>query len=107
MSATLWASVPAERLPEAVRVPLTLPEVRLRSAGTGPQNLLLTVWLHTVADVQRLETQLGERLSQLVLRDRSVLLRQTKLMGRLLDARGRVTWVIPVGPWADGHFAGA
>ncbi|MCZ0971167.1 Lrp/AsnC ligand binding domain-containing protein [Streptomyces albulus] len=98
VSATLWASVPAERLPEAVRVLLTLPEVRLCSSVTGPQNLLFTVWLHTVADVQRLETQLGERLPQLVLRDRSVVLRQTKLMGRLLDPRGRVTGVVPVDP---------
>ncbi|MGW5118099.1 Lrp/AsnC family transcriptional regulator [Streptomyces noursei] len=107
VSATLWASVPAERLPEAVRVLLTLPEVRLCSSVTGPQNLLFTVWLHTVADVQRLETQLGERLPQLVLRDRSVVLRQTKLMGRLLDPRGRVTGVVPVDPWADARAAEA
>lgn len=100
VSATLWAGVPADRLAEAVRVLLTLPEVRLCASVTGPQNLLFTVWLHTVWDVQRLETQLGERLPQLVLRDRSVVLRQTKLMGRLLDARGRAADVVPVDPWA-------
>ncbi|MFG2137501.1 Lrp/AsnC family transcriptional regulator [Streptomyces sp. NPDC048650] len=100
VSATLWAGIPSDRLAEAVRVLLTLPEVRLCASVTGPQNLLFTVWLHTIRDVQRLETQLGERLPHLVLRDRSVVLRQTKLMGRLLDERGRAVEVVPVDPWA-------
>ncbi|WP_406154351.1 Lrp/AsnC family transcriptional regulator [Streptomyces sp. NBC_01023] len=100
VSATLWAGIPADRLPEAVRVLLTLPEVRLCASVTGPQNLLFTVWLHSIQDVQRLETQLGERLPQLRLKDRSIVLRQTKLMGRLLDGRGRAAGAVPVDPWA-------
>ncbi len=100
VSATLWAVVPADRLAEAVRVLLTLPEVRLCASVTGPHNLLFTVWLHTIQDVQRLETRLGERLPHLQLRDRAIVLRQTKLMGRLLDARGRAAGVVPVDPWA-------
>ena len=100
VSATLWAGVPADRLAEAVRVLLTLPEVRLCASVTGPQNLLFTVWLHTIQDVQRLETQLGERLPQLRLKDRSIVLRQTKLMGRVLDDRGRSAGAVPVDPWA-------
>ncbi|MCK7626591.1 Lrp/AsnC ligand binding domain-containing protein [Streptomyces sp. RS10V-4] len=79
---------------------LTLPEVRLCASVTGPQNLLFTVWLRTVADVQRLAAQLGERLPQLVLRDRSVGLRQTKPRGRLPDVGGRMAGVVPVDPGA-------
>ncbi|MFF2502545.1 Lrp/AsnC family transcriptional regulator [Streptomyces sp. NPDC058067] len=100
VSSTLWASVPATHHADTVRVLLTLPEVRLCAAVTGPQNLLFTLWLHSIQDVQRLETQLGERLPQLRLHDRAIVLKQSKLMGRVLDDRGRAIDVVPVDPWA-------
>ncbi|MGI5468611.1 Lrp/AsnC family transcriptional regulator [Streptomyces sp. CA-132043] len=100
ITATLWASVPATHLAETARVLLGLPEVRLCAAVTGRQNLLFTLWLQSVQDVQRLEIQLGERLPHLQLHDRAIVLKQSKLMGRALDDQGRARDVVPVDPWA-------
>ena len=100
VSATLWASVPATHLADTARVLLGLPEVRLCAAVTGRQNLLFTLWLQSIQDVQRLEVQLGERLPHLRLHDRAIVLKQSKLMGRTLDDRGRAVDVVPVDPWA-------
>ncbi|NLU69339.1 Lrp/AsnC family transcriptional regulator [Streptomyces sp. HNM0574] len=100
VSATLWAQVPPAQLETAARGLLSLAEVRLCACVTGPNNLLFTVWLRSVADVQRLEAQLAERLPFLTLVDRAIALRQTKLMGHLVGPGGRATGVVPVDVWA-------
>ncbi|MET7905021.1 Lrp/AsnC family transcriptional regulator [Streptomyces sp. NPDC005355] len=100
VSATLWARVPADRLESTARGLLSLAEVRLCASVTGPNNLLFTVWLRSVADVQRLEAQLAERLPHLTLLDRAIALRQVKLMGRRLGRGGRAVGVVPLDVWA-------
>lgn len=99
VSATLWARVPADRIEVTARSLLSLAEVRLCLAVTGPHNLLFTVWLRSVADVQRLEAQLADRLPDLTLVDRAIALRQTKLMGRLVGAGGCAVGVVPLDIW--------
>ncbi|MGW5646820.1 Lrp/AsnC family transcriptional regulator [Saccharopolyspora sp. NPDC003752] len=99
VSASLWASVPPGQLDKVVQGLRALPELRLCASVTGPQNLLFTVWLKSVADVGRLEALLGERLPQLQLVDRAVALRQVKLMGRLLDGNGHAGGCVPIDPW--------
>ncbi|MEU5845989.1 Lrp/AsnC family transcriptional regulator [Saccharopolyspora shandongensis] len=99
VSASLWASVPPGQLDKVVQGLRALPELRLCASVTGPQNLLFTVWLKSVADVGRLEALLGERLPQLQLVDRAVALRQVKLMGRLLDDNGHAEGCVPIDPW--------
>lgn len=101
VSATLWAQVPADQLETAARGLLSLAEVRLCTSVTGPNNLLFTVWLRSVSDVQRLEAKLAERLPVLSLVDRAIALRQTKLMGHLVAPGGRETGIVPVDIWAD------
>lgn len=102
VSATLWARVPADRVAATARGLLSMAEVRLCASVTGPQNLLFTVWLRSVADVQRLEAQLAEHLPELTLVDRAIALRQTKLMGRLISPAGRAVDVVPLDIWAPG-----
>ncbi|MEV7796646.1 Lrp/AsnC family transcriptional regulator [Streptomyces sp. NPDC087512] len=99
VSATLWAKAPADRLDQIARGLLALSEVRMCMSVTGPHNLVFTVWLRSVADVQRLEAQLAERLPHLALVDRAIALRQIKLMGRLIDETGRAAGVVPMELW--------
>jgi len=72
-------------------------------AAAGPFNLLVAVWLRTVADGQELETQIMRKLPHVDVGDRSVVIRPYKLGGRLLDPQGFALGVVRLdydGPWA-------
>lgn len=102
---TLWASVPAAEQEQISRAVAGLREVRLCAALSGPHNLLVTAWLRTVDEVQRLETQLAQRLPRLAIADRSITLWTMKLGGQVLDPYGRRLRSVPVGPWQDTDAA--
>jgi DNA-binding Lrp family transcriptional regulator len=100
ISATFWARVPPDELDRTATALTELPEVRLCAAVTGADNLVMTLWLRSLGDVQRLEAELARRLPALTLTDRAVTLRAVKRMGCLVDETGRITEVVPVDPWA-------
>ncbi|MEU4769399.1 Lrp/AsnC family transcriptional regulator [Actinosynnema sp. NPDC023794] len=100
IAATFWARVPPDELDRTATALTELPEVRLCAAVTGADNLVMTLWLRSLGDVQRLEAELARRLPALTLTDRAVTLRAVKRMGCLLDEAGRITDVVPVDPWA-------
>lgn len=72
------------------------PEVRRCAALTGAENLMLVVSLPSPHDVLALEALPAAKLPWLEITGRAVTLRSVKLMGRLLDAAGRV----PLDFWA-------
>jgi hypothetical protein len=67
----------------------------------GSSNLVLTAWLRSVAQSQRLERVLTTRVPGLSIDDRAVALRIPKRVGWRLDDLGRATEVIPIDPWYD------
>jgi hypothetical protein len=75
-------------------------------AVAGPQNLLATALVASLSEVQRLEVRLARALPQLRIADRSVALRITKHMGRLLDEEGRARAFVPVDVWTAPASAG-
>ncbi|QZN85408.1 Lrp/AsnC family transcriptional regulator [Cellulomonas sp. C5510] len=86
--------VPAA-LTERVGAALTrLGEVRLAVSTIGPYNLVLSVWMRTLADVQRLEVAIGKRVPDVSIADRSVVLRSLKKEGRVLDQHGHATGTV-------------
>lgn len=88
----LWlARVPPHEIARTIKAISTLPELRLCASTTGETNLVLTVWVHSLADLLRLERLVGEQLPWLDVVDTSVNLRTAKRMGWLLDADGRST----------------
>ena len=97
----LWANVPAPALDEVARLLTPLAPVRFIATIAGTHNLLITVWLRTVDEIHRLEAELAARHPQLAVADRMVMLHTVKRMGHLVDARGRSTGTVPLGPWAD------
>ncbi|MGH3520042.1 MAG: Lrp/AsnC family transcriptional regulator [Haloechinothrix sp.] len=104
VSASLWCRVPPSTLDPVARELAGLPETRLCSAITGgPPNLLLSVWLRSVADVQRLELTLGERVPGFEVINRALALRHVKRMGRTLDSYGRATGMVPLDIWSAHH----
>jgi DNA-binding Lrp family transcriptional regulator len=101
ITATFWARVPPDELDRTATLLTGLPEVRLCAAVTGADNLLMTLWLRSLGDIQRLEVELARRLPALTLTDRAVTLRAVKRMGCLLDDDGWITDVVPIDPWAS------
>jgi DNA-binding Lrp family transcriptional regulator len=101
VAATFWARVPPDELDRTATALTGLPEVRLCAATTGADNLVMTLWLRSLGDVQRLEAELARKLPALVLTDRAVTLHAAKRMGCLLDGTGRITDVVPIDPWAS------
>jgi len=80
----------AERVGHAIT---RLSEVRMAVSTIGPYNLVLSVWMRTLADVQRLEAAIEESVPGVSIADRSVVLRSLKKEGRFLQAGGLATGV--------------
>jgi DNA-binding Lrp family transcriptional regulator len=101
VATTFWARVPPHQLDETAAALTKRPEVRLCAAVTGSDNLVMTLWFHSLGDIQRVEAELAAELPQLTLTDRAVTLRAVKRMGCLLSESGRITDVVPIDPWAS------
>lgn len=100
VSITYWVSVPASELEATARAVATLAEVRLCAAVTGgSSNLVVTVWLRSPGESQRLETALVERFPNLTVDDRSVALRIPKRIGWRLDDLGRPIGAVLIDLW--------
>jgi hypothetical protein len=78
-----------------------LPGVRSASFAAGPFNVVVDAWLHSTAEVHDFEWRMGQELPELRILDRTVILQTIKLLGRLLDARGRVVGIVPLIADAD------
>jgi DNA-binding Lrp family transcriptional regulator len=101
VSASFWAHVRPHELPAIATRLTTLPEIRMCAAVTGTDNLVISLWLRSIADSQRFEEQLSTQFPTLTVTDRTIELRAVKRMGCVLDDTGRSTTVIPVDPWAE------
>lgn len=106
ISATFWANVPLETLSETARAIATLGQVRLCAAVTGGKsNVVVTVWLRSLGDSQRLEHLLSSRVPGLTVQDRAIALRIPKRVGWMLDDAGRARSVVPIDPWYEAGQA--
>lgn len=78
-------------------------EIRLAVTAVGPYNLVLSVWMRSLADVQRLEMLIEERLEGVTIVDRSAVLRTVKNLGHMLEPDGRWTGeVLPIPSFRTG-----
>ncbi|MDF2506471.1 MAG: hypothetical protein K0Q52_330 [Microbacterium sp.] len=81
----------AERVGSAMT---RLSEVRMAVSTIGPYNLVLSVWMRALADVQRLEVAIEEGVPGVSIADRSVVLQSLKKEGRYLRTGGLATDVM-------------
>ncbi|WP_353940404.1 Lrp/AsnC family transcriptional regulator [Streptomyces sp. HUAS MG91] len=98
VSVVYFGAVPAENLDAAVRALRTLPGLRMCSITASTHNLILDIWVRSLAEVHTTEALLNRRLAQLELRitERAVVLRTLKHAGRLLDRRGHSVAAVPL-----------
>ncbi|MEU9736000.1 Lrp/AsnC family transcriptional regulator [Streptomyces sp. NPDC048002] len=107
VSATLWATVPAADLSRVVAQLSGMRETRLCASLSGPWNLMTTVWLRSVDDIQPFEASLVQRIPELRVKDRSLTLWQLKHAGQVLDPQGRLLRSVPLSDHWDDTGAGA
>jgi DNA-binding Lrp family transcriptional regulator len=99
-AAVLWLEMPDKLLEQTGRALVDWAETRTCAAIAGPANMMLTVGLHSVSDLHPLVTRLTGKFPHVRVVDRQMVLRQSKLYGRVLDASGRWVRATPVDPWA-------
>lgn len=73
-----------------------LPGIRAASLVAGPYNVIVDAWLRSTAEAHDLERKMSQALPGLRVQDRSVVLRTTKLLGRILDEEGRSLRSVPL-----------
>lgn len=91
VSAWYFLRVPASKLDGVAGRLRQLEELRVVAHTIGPYDLIMGVWLKSLAEIQRLEQQLEVKLPGVSTLDRSVVLRSVKQLGQILDSRGRAT----------------
>ncbi|OLF09268.1 Lrp/AsnC family transcriptional regulator [Actinophytocola xanthii] len=102
VSASFWARVPPHELRTVAAGLVGLPEIRMCAAVTGVDNLVISLWLRSLADSQRFEEQLSTRFPSLTVTDRTIELSAAKRMGCVLTPAGHTREVVPVDPWPAG-----
>ena len=107
MLAWFFARVPSERLDHIGRTLARLPEARLVTSTIGPYNMMFSAWLRSVRHVQDIEAQIVREHPDVQIVDRSIVVHQYKLAGRLLDTRGLSIGVVPLPTPGTGDPVGA
>jgi DNA-binding Lrp family transcriptional regulator len=98
--ALLWLAVPDTDVQQVGKALGALPETRHCAAVTSPTNLELIVSLRSLQHLDEVLTHIAREHPSATVVDRKLVLRMTKVYGRLLDEQGQSTRVIPVDPWA-------
>jgi DNA-binding Lrp family transcriptional regulator len=97
----LWANAPISNLRDTARQLSQTRQARLTATVAAGPVIALSTWLRTVEELHRLELTFAEQLPQLQVVDRLIVLRVVKRMGRLINAGGRSTGVVPINIWDD------
>ncbi|MFI0350842.1 Lrp/AsnC family transcriptional regulator [Actinomadura sp. 9N407] len=98
--AMLWLRVPPGELARTAAELHGLPEAKACFATVGETNLWLTLWLHRLSDLQRVEEEIVRRFPAVQIVDRAMTMRMVKRMGRLLDGTGRAVGTVPMDLWS-------
>ena len=96
-----WADVPIGMLSETARQLIRMRLTRLTATVAAGPKLVLATWLRTVEEVHRVELAIAEEIPHLQIIESLLVLRVVKRSGRLIDAAGRATGVVPVSMWDD------
>jgi DNA-binding Lrp family transcriptional regulator len=97
----VWANAPINNLRDTARQLSQTRQARLTATVAAGPVIALSTWLRTVEELHRLELTFAEQLPQLQVVDRLIVLRVVKRMGRLINAGGRSTGVVPINIWDD------
>jgi DNA-binding Lrp family transcriptional regulator len=95
-SVNLWVTVPQDALATLASGLSLLPEVRLCASTLGPANLVVTLWMRELDELDEIELRIRQLAPEARVTDRWMTPRAVKRMGTLLDDTGRRRGYVPV-----------
>ncbi len=100
----LWLELPADRLDPAAEWLAGLPQARMCGVTVGQANLIVYLMARHLPELRRVDQELARRFPEVRVRERQLLMRTVKLVGRLLDGEGRATGYVPLDPWSPWPY---
>ncbi len=95
-SVNLWVTVPQDSLASLASGLSQLPSVRLCASTLGPANLVITLWMREIDELDAIESRLRQLAPDARVADRWMTPRVAKRMGTLFDESGRRVGYVPV-----------
>lgn len=92
----LWMSVPQDSLPVVAAALSRHPAVRLCASTVAPDNLVATLWMRELSDLDGIELSLRRRFPDAQVTDRWMVTRVVKRMGTLFGDNRRRSGYVPV-----------
>lgn len=100
LAALLWLTVPDADVDTVGREVGAWIETRFCAAVASSTTLLLIVNLRAVEQLEQIVARLVHAHPAVAVTDRRLVVRMSKVNGRILDEEGRSRHVVPVDPWA-------
>lgn len=95
-SAVIWMSLEKDRVEEVARVLTSYPQVRMCASVSGENNLMASLRLRSLQELDEVEARLAALKPAVHLRDRWIVAKIPKLQGHILDHAGRHVSYVPI-----------
>lgn len=95
-SAIIWVSLERDRLEEVAKVLTAYPQVRMCASVSAEYNLMATLRLRSLQELDEVEARLAALTPAVHLRDRWIVPKIPKLQGHILDDAGRHVSYVPI-----------
>ena len=103
-SAMIWLSVAQSEMEKVAAALRLFPQLRMCASVTGQANLVASLWLRNLEELDDIESKLTRVFQNIRIVDRWVVPRVAKRTGHLFDDEGRWSSFVPMGldPHVDG-----
>ncbi|WP_309073302.1 Lrp/AsnC ligand binding domain-containing protein [Paenarthrobacter sp.] len=96
-SAIIWMSLEQDRLEDVAKILTAYPQVRMCASVSGEHNLMATLRLRGLQELDEVEARLAALNPPVHVRDRWIVPKIPKLQGHILDDAGRHVSYVPIG----------
>jgi DNA-binding Lrp family transcriptional regulator len=97
----VWGAIPPEHAARITAQVVRLRETRFCGSLSGRDNLMFSVWLRSIDDLESFEELLATRIPELAVTTRNLVLWHVKLGTHILDSEGRRIRIVPFSLWPE------
>ena len=95
-SVHLWMTVPQDKIADLAAFLARHPALRLCASTLGRENVVATLWLREISDLDEIEASIRHRFPEAAVTDRWMVPKTVKRMGTVFDADGHRARYVPV-----------